>query len=190
MAGIKKAAMLLVWRFQQINSMIIIIGLSLTLTFQVYPLIGWRFVDFLKIPAELDWLIILIIFIIIFAGAVIIGIIYDTILKLWVQQSVVVQERTPYAKEKITAKGMLNRQYFWIPMLKSIKLDNEVEFNLRWMERNMEEDPILQKDVNRVISWINQYKLKPEDKRWLKDLKKILDKSYAPGSDYLMKTKR
>ena len=64
--------MLLIWRFQQVNSMIIIVGLSMTLTLQIYPYISWRF--YFLIDPELDWLIILVIFIIIFSGAVIIGI--------------------------------------------------------------------------------------------------------------------
>jgi hypothetical protein len=186
MAGIKKSLMLLVWRFQQINSMILIIGLSLTLTLQSYQYVSWRFVE-LGIPARLDWLIMLIIFIIIFSCAIIVGIIYDSIMKLWIQQSVVMVERNPFAKEKIAAKGIVNRKYFFIPLMEKLNLKNEVKFSNKWIERNLEEDPILRKDVYRVINWINKYKLKPEDKRWLEDVEKILKKNYAPKAEDIIK---
>lgn len=172
MAGLKKGFMLLVWRFQQVNSLVIIIGLSTTLTLQIFPYVGWRFVE-LGIPKELDWLIILIIFGIIFSGAIFVGIVYDSILKLWIQHQVVVMERNPYAREKIVAKGIINRQYFNIPMLRKGNLTADAEFNEQWVERNMQEDPILRKDVYNIIDWVNEYKLKPEDERWLKDLDKI-----------------
>jgi hypothetical protein len=178
MGGIKKSMMLVVWRFQQVNSMIMIIGLSLTLTLQILPFVDWRF-HRIGFTAEYNWLIVLIIFLIIFSGAVIVGIIYDVILKLWIQQQTIVVERQPYAKEKLAAKALLNRKYFWIPMLKKAGLDNETEFSAKWVEHNMETDPILRKDVNRVIQWINEYKLQPEDKRWLKDLEQILKKPYS-----------
>jgi len=178
--------MLLVWRFQQINSMILIIGLSFTLTLQSYKYISWRFVA-LGIPAKLDWLIILIIFIIIFSGAIVVGIIYDSIMKLWIQQSIVTIERNPFAKEKIAAKMILNRKYFFIPLLKNANLKNEVKFSEKWIERNLEEDPILRKDVYRIFNWINEYKLKPVDKRWLQDVEKVLKKNYAPKTEDIIK---
>lgn len=181
MAGIKKAMMLLVWRFQQVNSMIVIIGLSLTLTLQILPFVDWRFHK-LGINANQNWLIVLILFIIIFSGALIVGIIYDVVLKLWIQQQTVTIERQPYAKEKLAAKAVLNRKYFWIPLLKKTGLEKEAEFSTKWVEHNMNIDPNLRKDVNRVIQWINEYKLKPADERWLKDIEEILERSYSPDT--------
>jgi len=186
MGSVKKSLMLLVWRFQQINSMILIIGLSFTLTLQSYKYISWRFVA-LGIPAKLDWLIMLIIFIIIFSGAIVVGIIYDSIMKLWIQQSIVTVERNPFAKEKIAAKVILNRKYFFNPLLEKANLKNELKFSDMWIERNMEDDPILRKDVYRIINWVNEYKLKSEDKRWLQDVEKILKKTYAPKTEDIIK---
>jgi hypothetical protein len=186
MSGIKKAMMLLVWRFQQVNSMIMIVGLSLTLTLQILPFVDWRFHQ-LGIHNKYNWLIVVIIFVVIFSGAIIVGIIYDAVLKLWIQQQTILVERQPYAKEKLSAKGVLNRKYFWIPMLKSVGLDGEAELSNKWVERNMETDPILRKDVNRVIQWINEYKLQPADKRWLKDVELVLKKSYSPKNKAVIK---
>ncbi len=179
MAKIKKGMMLTLWRFQQINSLIIIIGLSMTLTLQIYPYVGWRF-EVLGIPHNLDWLIMLILFILIFLSAVFVGIIYDTIFKLWIQQQIVTIERQPYAKEKLTPKTILNRKYSWIPLLKKAGLESEAEFQEKWIEKNMEVDPIMRRDVDRVIAWIHGYKLKPADKRWLHDLEKLTEKKYSP----------
>jgi hypothetical protein len=186
MSNVKKGLMLLVWRFQQINSLIIIVGLALTLTLQIYPYIGWRF-EVLGIPHDWDWLIILIIFIIIFSGAVIIGILYDTVFKFWIQQQVVIIERNPFAKEKMPPKGILNRRYFWIPILRKTGLTREAEVMNSWVEKNMDSDPLVRKDVDRVIRWINEYELKPADKRWLKDVESIVYKHYAPNTKDIIK---
>ncbi len=186
MGGLKKALMLMVWRFQQINSMIMIIGLSLTLTLQLLPFVDWRFHE-LGISRSDNWLIVLIIFLTIFSGAVIVGLIYDVVFKLWIQHQIVLVERQPYAKEKLAAKAVLNRKYFWIPLLKKMGLKNEAEFSGKWVEQNMEGDPVLRKDVNRIVQWINEYKLKPADKRWLKDLELIVKKSYSPKTKDVVK---
>ncbi|MFW9879047.1 MAG: hypothetical protein ACFFG0_38700 [Candidatus Thorarchaeota archaeon] len=186
MAGIKKGLMLLVWRFQQVNSMIVIIGLSLTLTLQILPFVDWRFHK-LGITSDYNWVIVLILFLIIFSGALIVGIIYDAVLKLWIQQQTVTIERQPYAKEKLAAKALLNRKYFWIPMLKKAGLEKEAEFSDKWVEHNMKTDANLRKDVNRVIQWINEYELKPADERWLKDIEEVLKKSYSPDSKSVLK---
>ena len=186
MEKLKKLMMLLVWRFQQINAMYIIIGLSFTLTLQVYPLIGWR-LDNLGIPPEWDWLKIIIIFLIILSGALLIGVIYDTIFKLWIQQQVVLQEHNPYAKGKLNPKLMINMKYYWIPIVKKLGLENEGEFASKWTALNLHEDPIARKEVELISAWIHEYKLKPEDKRWLKDLEKILKKPYSPGNKAAMK---
>ena len=186
MSNVKKSLMLLVWRFQQINSMVIIVGLAFTLTLQIYPYIGWRFVE-LGIPYDWDWLIILIIFVIIFSGAVFVGILYDTVFKFWIQQQVVIVERNPFAKEKIAPKGVLNKRYFWVPMLRKSGLDHEADFMTSWVEKNLDESPLVRKDVQRVVKWINEYELRPADKRWLKDVETLVYKTYAPKNKDVIK---
>ena len=179
MVNIKKSLMLLVWRFQQVNSMILIVGLSMTFTLQIFPHVDDWFVS-IGIPRKLDWLIMLIVFIIVFACAVLCGIIYDTVLKLWIQQSIVNVERQPYAKERLKPKMVLNMRYFWMPMLKSTKCDAEAKFTTKWVEHTMKTDKTLRNDTERIIDWINEYELKPEDKRWLKQLEKVTNSSAAP----------
>ncbi len=189
MSGLQKQFMLLVWRFQQVNSMVIIVGLSMTLTLQLYPYVGWRF-SAIGLTSKHDWLIMLILFIFTFSAAIIFGMIYDVVLKLWIPQSVVTIERQPYAKEKNAAKTILNRKFFYIPMLRKAGLEREADFNLKWIEHNMEEDKILREDVNRIIQWINEYKLKSEDERWMKDLEEIVNKPYAPKPKTAIKKMR
>lgn len=177
MSNIKKNLMLMVWRFQQVNSFVVIFGLSMTLTLQVLPFVKWRFN---QIGIVDNWLINLILFLLIFTGAIVVGIIYDTLLKLWIQQQVINIERNPYAKEKIAPKGVLNRKFFFIPMLKKAGLTSEATLQESWVERNLERDPILRKDVYRIIKWVNDYQLKSEDKRWLMDINKIINREYSP----------
>ena len=177
MSDIKKNLMLMVWRFQQVNSFVVIFGLSMTLTLQAFPFVKWRFN---QIGIVDNWLINLILFLVIFAGAVIVGIIYDSLLKLWIQQQVINIERNPYAKEKLAPKGVLNRKFFFIPMLKKAGLRSEAIIQESWIEHNLEREPILRKDVYRIIKWVNDYQLKPEDKRWLKDVNQIIKKEYSP----------
>ena len=72
-------------------------------------------------------------------------------------------------------------------MLKKVGLDNEAEFSNKWVEHNMNVDPNLRRDVNRIIQWINEYELKPADKRWLKDLEEIMNRSYSPKTETVLK---
>ena len=161
MSVLKKGFMLMVWRFQQVNSMILIVGLSLTLTFQLYPHVDDWFVSF-GIPRKLDWLIMLIIFIILFGGALLCGIIYDVLLKLWIQQQVVTIERQPYAKEKMNAKEIITWRYFNIPLMKADekildhlgKKDKELSENIKfvdnWCSYNLKQDKTLKHDVEEI----------------------------------------
>ncbi len=179
MAGIKKPLMLMVWRFQQVNSMIIIVGLSMTLTFQLYPYIGWRFAE-LGIPSKLDWLIMLIIFILIFAGAILIGFIYDVLFKLWIPSRIVQIERDPYQNEKIQPKMILNYRYTFLPLIKKSNCSSEAKFLEKWIERNLDEDENAKKVTKSVVDWVNDYELKPEDIKWLDEIERLQKKSYAP----------
>ena len=42
----------------------------------------------------------------------------------------------------------------------------------------MEYDPELRKEVYRIIDWINKYKLKDVDDRWLADMSEITKNKY------------
>lgn len=175
MESLGKNFMKIIWRFQQVGALVAIVLVCLNLTIPIYVLSGWRFVK-LGIPKGLDWLIIIIIFSIIFSIVLIFGYVYDRILKLWRHQMAVAIERNPYNKGRITPSEMLQWQYFLIPLLVKNDLKAEAEFNLKWNERNMERDPELRKEVFRIMKWVQEYKLKNMDDRYLQDIATITKK--------------
>lgn len=166
-----------VWRFQQVGGLIAVTLMCLNLAIPIYVYMGWRFVE-LGIPAELDWLIIIIIFLIIFSFTLLFGYAYDRILKLWRYHQIVAMERNPFQKGRITPNELIQWQYIIIPYLYKTGFAAEAEFNLKWNEANMEHDPELRKEVYRIIDWIEDYKLKDVDERWLKDISEITKKKY------------
>jgi hypothetical protein len=170
-----------IWRFQQIGGIIAVALMCLNLTVPLYEFTGWR-LHFL-IPPNLDWLIYLILFLISFSIALLFGVIYDKVLKLWRHHQIVAVERNPFQKGRINPHEMVTWQYTFIPILLKNGLRDEAEFNLKWNERNIERDAELRKEVYRIIEWINAYKLKNVDDRWLSDIseltKKRLDEKYG-----------
>ena len=53
----------------------------------------------------------------------------------------------------------------------------EADFNQKWNERCLAEDPALQREVKEIIKWVNEYKLPPGGKLFLKqDIQEQLKK--------------
>ena len=177
MESLSKNFMKHIWRFQQVGGLVAVILMCLNLAIPIYQYMGWRFVN-LGIPENLDWLIILIIFLIVFSIAFIFGIIYDRVLKLWKHREIVAMERNPYQKGRMNANEIVWWQYSVIPYLYKTDFKAEADFNYKWNEVNMEEDPELRKEVYRIMDWVNEYKLKDVDERWLKDISEITKKKY------------
>ncbi len=173
MAGFGKFFMKHLWRFQQIGGLVTVILMCLNLTIPIYTYTHWRF-ERLGIPSRWDWLIILIIFSIVFLIALIAGYAYDKVFKLWSPQKVVGIERDPYAKGRLTPAEYWRYQYAFIPILLKSGLRAEAEFNLKWNERCLERDPDFRKDVNKIRKYVEKYKLKSVDKRWLQDISKLI----------------
>jgi hypothetical protein len=181
MESILKTLMKTVWRFQQIGGIIAVALMCLNLTVPLYEFTGWRLHPY--ITPELDWLIYLILFIISFSIALLFGVVYDKVLKLWRHHQIVAVERNPFQKGRINPQEIVTWQYTFIPLLLKHGLIAEAEFNLKWNERNLERDPELRQEVKRIIKWIDAYKLKGVDDQWLKEIseltKKRLDKKYG-----------
>jgi hypothetical protein len=171
-----KTLMKTVWRFQQVGGIVSVALMCLNLTVPLYEFAGWRFYPY--IPPKLDWLIYIILFAISFSIALFFGLIYDRVLKLWKHHQIVGMERNPFQKGRINPNEMVTWQYTFIPILLKYKLKDEAEFNMKWNEQNMDRDPELRREVYRIIDWINDYKLKDMDDRWLYDMSKITKKKY------------
>ncbi len=162
MMDLKKGLMKQVWRIQQIGALYSVIMLTVTITLVVFPFIEWRFIwafDKIGIPTTWDLLMVIIIFSVILMGALTAGYIYDGYLKLWKTQNEVAVERNPYAKNLMSPKEWINWQFYFIPMLRSQGRDDEADFMEKWNRRLMEENPILKKEVDDIVKWVNEYQL-------------------------------
>ncbi len=161
MMDLKKGLMKQVWRIQQIGALYSVIMLTVAITLAALPLIEWRFIrafDKIGIPTTWDLLMAVIIFSVILSGALIVGYIYDSYLKLWRSQNEVAVERNPYSKNLMSPKEWINWQFYFIPMLRSQGRDDEADFMEKWNQRLMEENPLLKKEVDDIIKWVNEYK--------------------------------
>lgn len=92
---LKKSVMTVLWRVQQAQMVISIVFWSLTLTGVFYPYIRARFLNDLIGP-EYVFLGMLLIFIVVIGGIILFGLLYDR-LKFWREQTLVAQERNPFA---------------------------------------------------------------------------------------------
>ena len=173
----RKSLMTHIWRFQQVGGLVAVVLMCLNLTIPLYKTYGWILIR-IGIPANLDWLIVIIYFLLTFALALLFGLMYDRILKLWKYHQIVAMERNPYQKGKMTPAEVVIWQYNYIPLLWKYGLKEEAIFNLKWNEANMERDPELRKDVFELIDWINKYKLKVGNDRWVPDIHEITKIKY------------
>ncbi len=177
MVSVGKSVMTHIWRFQQVGGLVAVTLMCLNLTILLYAYIGWWF-ERIGVPHKLDWLIMIIIFTLSFTIALLFGVLYDTVFKLWRHREIVAVERNPYMKGRIKPTELVSWQYIYIPLLIKYGLKDEAIFNLKWNERNMERDPELRKDVFRMMKWINEYKLKDVDDRWICDIEDITKRKY------------
>ena len=154
--GIRKRAMIYLWRAQQSGS-IISIGLLGTLTaaslYKDY-LQGWT--HNYGLPEAWVAVGILITMGFIFVGVFGVGFIFDR-MKFWREQNIVAIERNPYGSYKLTAK-----EIHWIRLwMSATQAGNPSEAQKRtlndfeqWVARSLAEDELLRKEVEAVERWI------------------------------------
>lgn len=167
----KKVFMIHFWRIQQCQTIISVLFWSATLAGVFYPYLSPWFIRFGLFKSDQVGIGLAFLFLLVLGIISLFGYIYDTTLKLWIEMNVVTTERDIYARTKQSAKEIVQWQYYMIHVLRSLGRDKEADLYERWNERCMEEDPRLRKDVQSIIDWVNAYDMKPEDERWLKDLK-------------------
>jgi hypothetical protein len=90
----------------------------------------------------------------------VLGLIYDRLLRLWVEQTVVGVERNPYAKTKLTARDIIMLEMSTMPLLRELaKKDPDAKMKLerleRWIKKSLDDDHILKRDYNDAIKWIS-----------------------------------
>lgn len=153
----KKLAMLYIWRIQQSQAVIGIIFWSLTLTGVFYQYAQYYIDKYFKVGGMISGMVVF--FFLTVLAILTVGFIFDK-LKFWKEQNIVNVERSPYSLYKMTARDVHWVNHIWIPMMKSQaktepSLSEHVSFMERWVQKLLDDDPILRADVEMVEKWIS-----------------------------------
>ena len=143
---VKKFFMVLMWRTQQIGLPTNIAMLAITLALQVNFYISWRFSHtYLGVLITLTGILTVIL---------IAGLIWDTRLRMWHEQNVVMYERNPYNMHKMAAKEIVHMLCLWVPAFLDRgdqKARTLAEGWAAWCEDQMTKDPALRASVDELI---------------------------------------
>jgi len=152
---LKKWFMLQMWRLQQVAQILTLALLALNLSLQVFGLIKWREDSLLSISYVGVPMILLVLAAIIWTFAII----WDLRLKMWRDQAVVLVERNPYSKEKMSSKEVVMYSLFYLPLLESLAKDDpakkaDADWLRLWIKKNLEEDPSTAKDAREIMEYL------------------------------------
>jgi len=141
--------MLQMWRVQQVAQLLSLAMLALTLSLQVWGYVKWR--PFFNNP----WSGILMILLVLALAIWVSSILWDIRFKMWREQTTVVMERNPYAKEKLNAKEVALYKLTWLPVMDRLakddpKVKTAADFLRAWIRRAEELDPILRGDLEDI----------------------------------------
>lgn len=155
--GVRKRAMIYLWRAQQSGAIISITLLGTLTAASLYR-------DYIKAFTHNWWILdernelggVLITMAFIFAGVFGVGFAFDR-LKFWKEQNIVAIERNPYGSYKLTAKE-IQWIRLWAAAVAAGKPSSEqkriiADFE-QWVARSVAEDPLLKAEVDAVDRWI------------------------------------
>jgi len=146
--------MLQVWRIQQVAQILTLILLGVTDSLLLWGKVQWRggiLGDHFAGP---------VIFLLIIALAVwAFAIVWDLGLRMWHDQAVVLVEKNPYTRERLSTKEMVQYSLIWIPILEKLgkddkKLADTAEVLKVWVRSERKEDPQLAKDIEKLFEHI------------------------------------
>ena len=152
---IKKSLMTQVWRLQQSQGLIGIFFWALTLAGVFYfQYIHANFVKWGIVRDDQVFLGTLILFLIFLGTFLVLGFLYDRILRLWKEQVIVAYERNPYTSEYLVPKEVvLFRTH--IETLRLLAKENpealkQVRIMENWLARQISLDPTLARVVKGI----------------------------------------
>jgi len=154
--GVRKRAMIYLWRAQQSGAIINIMLLGTLTAASLYRQYLKVYFNNYGFPESQELPGVLITMMMIFVAVFGVGFAFDR-LKFWKEQSVVGTERNPYASYRLNAK-----EVYWIRIWAAAILSGNptaehrrfVEMYDAWIKRAIEEDPILKAEVEAVERWI------------------------------------
>jgi hypothetical protein len=154
--GIRKKAMVYLWRAQQSGAIINILLLGTLTAASLYKLYLKAYFNNFGFPDAAELPGVLITMFAIFAAVFGVGFAFDR-LKFWKEQSIVGIERNPYGSYKLTAK-----EIHWIRLWQAaVRAGNPsaddkktLEHFDKWVARSLEEDPVLKSEAEGVNRWV------------------------------------
>lgn len=162
--GLKKWAMLQMWRLQQVAQMLTLVMLAANLSLQVWGLTLWRG-DFMASYGGL-----LMILLVLAASIWAFAFVWDMRLRMWREQATVLIDRNPFAKEKMTSKEIALYELMWFPIL----------------ERLGENDPKMQESVEAMKRWV---RIAASEESVARDTRELMDHIGVRAPDYVQKEK-
>jgi hypothetical protein len=147
----KKWFMLQVWRLQQVAQILTLVLLALNLALQMYSYVSWRTFLFSNPYTGVPFLVLIL-------ACAIWGfaIYWDLGLKMWRDQQVVLTEKNPYAKERMSAKEIAMYRIIWLPLLEGLAKDDprtaeSAGYLRRWIAKAEGDDPNLRTDIDDIM---------------------------------------
>ncbi len=151
--------MVQLWRIQQSYAIFGIVFWSVTLTLLSYQYVAPKFEEWFGISQRDVFIGLTLLFFIVLGLILFAGFLYDRVLRLWREQSVVAYERLPYAKEMLTPKEVLLWGRVHLGILKQVaksdpSVAEDIQFMDKWVAKSLSEDPSLQRNVRELEEWV------------------------------------
>ena len=154
--GVRKRAMVYLWRAQQSGAIINIMLLGTLTAATLYRSYLKDYFDNYGFPPEQELPGVVITMLMIFTAVFGVGFAFDK-LKFWKEQSVVGVERNLYSSFKLMPKEIYWLR-LWISATQAGNPNEEqkklIDLFETWIKRSMEEDELLRKEVDAVERWI------------------------------------
>ena len=156
----KKGFMVQLWRIQQSQAIIGLFFWGLTLAGVFYPNYFHQHFVSLGIVRQGDYFLgTMILFLIVIGVFLLMGLIYDIVLRLWVEQSDVAVERNPYSKERLMAKDIVSWRRGNIAIMRQLaradpSIQEDIDFMEKWIDKSLATQKGLKEDVERIEAWI------------------------------------
>lgn len=157
---VKKRMMIQFWRLQQTQQIIGLFFWALTLTgvFYLSYFHSW-FVKFGVVRNDEVFLGTIITFFLIILAFLVIGLIYDRVLKLWVEQTDVTVERNPYSTGYLLPKEIVYWRRTTLPVMKALAksdgaVQKDIDFVEKWIAASLAKQHDLQAYVDKLEKWI------------------------------------
>lgn len=155
--GVKKWAMLQVWRVQQVAQIMTLLMLAVTLSLQLWGFMKWR--------GEImgSYAGALIILLVLAAVVWVIAFVWDVRLKMWREQISVLMLKNPFVKERMTPKEVAIYAMTWIPVLEHLSKENPAlkanADKLRdWLQREVDVDAFTVEELKDILGYIGREK--------------------------------